>query len=135
MALPIRSDDLGKLMLRLTLGALMLFHGTSKLMHPAATLSYTSGQLANLGLPGFIGYGVFLGEVLAPLMIIFGVFSRIGGLIVAINMVFAIMLVHSAQIFTLGKSGGWALELQGFYLMTAFALLFLGSGRAAIRPD
>ena len=135
MALAIKSDDLGKLVLRLTLGVLMLFHGVSKLMQPAATLSYMTGQLANLGLPGFVAYGVFIGEVLAPLMIIFGVFSRIGGLIVVINMVFAIVMVHPGQILALGKTGGWALELQGFYLLTGLALLFLGSGKLAIRSD
>jgi putative oxidoreductase len=50
-------------------------------------------------------------------------------------MVFALFLAHRSQLFTLTTSGGWALELQGFYLFSGLAVLFLGSGRMAIRPD
>jgi putative oxidoreductase len=68
-------------------------------------------------------------------MLIFGMFTRVGALIIAVNMIFAIWLAHAHQIFTLGKQGGWALELQGFYLFSAVALCFLGSGRYAAKPD
>ena len=44
-------------------------------------------------------------------------------------------LAHRSQLFTFTASGGWALELQGFYLFSGLAVLFLGSGRMAIRPD
>jgi putative oxidoreductase len=50
-------------------------------------------------------------------------------------MIFALLLAHSAQLLTLSKTGGWALELQGFYLLTGLALFFLGSGRIAVKPD
>lgn len=68
-------------------------------------------------------------------MIILGVFSRIGGLLVVINMIVAVLLAHTAQILTMGKSGGWALELQGFYLFCGLAIYFLGSGKFAVKPD
>jgi putative oxidoreductase len=29
----------------------------------------------------------------------------------------------------MGKTGGWALELQGFYFFTALAVALLGAGR------
>ena len=132
---PPRSDSPGKLVLRLTLGLLLAFHGFSKLMHPAGTIAYISGQLTNAGFPTFLAYGVFIGEVLAPIMIVLGIYSRIGGLIVVVNMIFAVMLVHSAQIFSLAKTGGWTLELQAFYLFTGLALFLLGSGKIAVRPD
>ena len=82
-----------------------------------------------------MAYLVYVGEIVAPLMIILGVFSRIGGLLVMINMLFALALVHSTQLLTLSKNGGWALELQGFYLFTGLAVLLLGSGKIAIKPD
>ncbi|MCX7139586.1 MAG: DoxX family protein [Proteobacteria bacterium] len=132
---PFNSDAFGKLVLRLTLGVLMAFHGISKLMNPARTLETMSGLLAAAGLPTYLAYGVFIGEVLAPILIILGIYSRIGGLIVVINMVFAVLLAHPAQLLALTKTGGWALELQGFYLLTGLALLFLGSGRIAVKPD
>ncbi len=135
MKISINGDAIGKLVLRLTLGILILFHGISKAMHPTGAIAYVSGQLTSANLPTFIAYGVFVGEVLAPIMIVLGIYSRIGGLIVVINMIFALALVHGAQLFSLAKTGGWALELQGFYLLTGLALLFLGSGRIAVKPD
>lgn len=135
MNIPFKSDALGKLVLRLTLGILIAFHGISKLMSPVRTLESMSGLLAAAGLPTYLAYGVFIGEALAPVLIILGIYSRIGGLIVVINMIFAVLLAHSAQLLTLTKTGGWALELQGFYLLTGLALFFLGSGKIAVKPD
>ena len=127
-------DDVGKLLLRFTLGILMLLHGVAKLMNPAA-IDGIGKQLAQQGVPTFFAYGAYVGEVLAPLMIILGLFTRIAGGITVINMIVAIWLVHAHQVFTLGKQGGWALELQGFFLFTGLVLVFLGSGRYAVRPD
>jgi len=135
MKIPFQSDALGKLILRLTLGLLISFHGISKVMHPVRTLDTMSGLLTAAGLPTYLAYGVFIGEVLAPILIVLGIYSRIGGLIVVINMIFALLLAHSAQLLTLTKTGGWALELQGFYLLTGLALFLLGSGRIAVKPD
>ena len=129
-----QGDSAGKLILRLTVGILILFHGVAKVLNPAA-LEPISKNLASMGLPTFIAYGVYFGEVIAPLMIVFGVFSRIGGLLVTVNMIFAILLVHTAQLLTLSKTGGWALELQGFYLFCGLAIFFLGSGKLAAKPD
>ncbi|OGP86329.1 MAG: GntR family transcriptional regulator [Deltaproteobacteria bacterium RBG_16_58_17] len=134
MNYPFQNDAVGKLILRLTLGVLILFHGVSKILNPGY-LDFIGKQLASIGLPAAIAYGVYFGEVLAPLMIILGVFSRVGGLLVVVNMVFAMVLAHSDQLLTLSKSGGWALELQGFYLFCGIAIFFLGSGRIAIKPD
>jgi len=127
-------EELGKLTLRLTVGILMLFHGVGKILDPGV-LDAMGTQLAGNGLPASIAYGIYIGEVLAPLMIIFGLFSRIGGLLVAINMVFAILMAHSTQLLALSKSGGWALELQGFYLLCGIAICLLGSGRLAVKVD
>lgn len=128
------NDAVGKLVLRLTLGLLMLFHGVAKLLHPGS-LEFIKSQLTQLGLPTAVAYGVYLGEILAPLMIILGVFARYGGLIVVINMIFAIVLVHTGDLLALTEHGGWRLELQAFYLFCGLAIVFLGSGRMALRPD
>jgi putative oxidoreductase len=127
-------EEVGKLFLRLTVGILMLFHGTAKILNPGVVDAMGS-QFASSGWPAFVAYGIYVGEVLAPLMIIFGVFSRIGGLLVAINMVFAILMAHTAQLLTLSASGGWALELQGFYVLCGIAIFLLGSGTKAVKPD
>ena len=58
-----------------------------------------------------------------------------GGLIIVINMLFAVLLVHTGDILALTEHGGWRLELQAFYLFGALAIAFLGSGKYAVRPD
>ena len=129
-----KNDALGKLLLRLTLGILILFHGITKILDPGS-LEFIEGQLATLGLTPYIAYGVFLGEVIAPLLIIFGIFTRFGGFLIAGNIVCALVLVHRNEFLSLGETGGWVLELQGFFLLCGLTILLMGSGRFAIRPD
>jgi len=118
--------DLGKLLLRVALGLLILLHGIAKLK---AGPGFVMGSVAKAGLPSAVAYGVYIGEVLAPLLLIAGLWTRIAALIVAVNMLFAVYLVHMPQLGTLNNTGGWALELQGMYFFTALALVFLGGGR------
>jgi putative oxidoreductase len=122
-------EDIGKLILRLTLGLLMLLHGIAKIK---GGVGFLTPMLTGIGLPAWVGYGAYAGEVVAPIMLIVGFLARTGAFLIFANMVFAIVLVHVPELFTLGKQGGWALELQGMYLFTALALIFLGPGRYAI---
>ena len=123
------TNDTGKLILRLALGILMLFHGYAKI---TKGVSGIAGALQTMGLPGWVAYGVYIGEVVAPLLVILGFYARAGGVFIMVNMIFAIMLSHSTQLFDVGKSGGWALELQGFYLLTGLVVALIGPGRFAI---
>ncbi|MGD2111810.1 MAG: DoxX family protein [Gammaproteobacteria bacterium] len=129
-----KSDAVGKLILRLTVGILTLFHGLSKITSEGS-IDFIAGRLASVGLPDVIAYGVFVGEILAPLLLIAGVFSRLSGLVIVINMLFAIGLAHMGDLFSLTDHGGYRLELQMFYLFGGLAIAFLGSGRYAFRPD
>ena len=134
MILSSLSPDAGKLILRLCVGGLMLFHGVAKIMHPAS-LDFIGGMLTANGLPVFLAYAVYIGEVLAPLMVIVGYQARIGGLLIATNMLFALFLVHTGDLFSLSEHGGSAVEIQLFYLLSAIAVVFLGSGRLAFKQD
>ena len=89
-------------------------------------------MVAAHGLPGFVAYGVLVGEVLAPVLLLLGWFSRVGAALVAVNMLFAFALAHMGQLAQLNEQGGWALELQGMYLAAALALVLLGPGRYAV---
>jgi len=124
----------GKLILRLTVGGLILLHGVHKVLHPES-LNFISSNLEAAGLPGMLAYGVYVGEIVAPLMIILGVMSRIGGLLVVVNMIFAVALVHSGDLMVLTQHGGWGLELQAFYLFGGLAIFSMGSGRFALSRD
>jgi putative oxidoreductase len=119
-------EDAGKLVLRAVLAILLLFHGFSKL---SGGIDFISGMLVQHGLPGALGYLVYVGEVVAPLLVLVGFWTRPAALVIVINMVVALLLVHTAQFFTRGETGGWALELQGMYLGGALAVALLGAGR------
>ncbi len=124
-----KNINVGLLIIRISIGALMLLHGLAKLI---GGIGFIQGILESKGLPGFIAYGVIVGEVLAPLAIILGYRTRIAAAIFAFNALVAMFLVHAQQIFTLGEQGGWALELLGLYLFGAIALLFTGGGKMAL---
>jgi putative oxidoreductase len=126
----LENADLGKLIIRLTLGGLLLFHGIAKLLNG---VGFIEGELASHGLPTFLAYGVFVGELIAPLMVVLGYQTRIGALLIVFNMLVAIVLVHANELLALSRSGGWALELQAFFLFTAVAVLFLGPGRYKLK--
>jgi putative oxidoreductase len=121
--------DIGKLVLRLTVGILILLHGIAKVTGGVGGIS---NMLASVGLPAALAYGVYIGEVLAPLLLIIGLYSRIAALVIVVNMLFAIGLVHMDDIVRLTKTGGWALELQAMFLLTSLALALIGPGRYAV---
>ena len=122
-------EDLGKLILRLALGILMLLHGIAKIKNG---VGFLTPMVTGIGLPPWFVYGAYLGEVVGPILLIIGLGARTGAFLIFANMVFAILLVHVPELFTLGKQGGWALELQGMFLFTALALVFMNPGRYAI---
>jgi putative oxidoreductase len=124
-----KTDDLGKLVLRFTLAIQLLFHGVSKLIHGVGPIE---GMVAKAGMPGAVAYLTLVGEVVAPILILIGLWTRPAALVVVINMIFAVALAHASQIFTLSKTGGWALELQGFYFFTSLAVALLGAGRHSV---
>ena len=127
--IPANTNDTGKLALRVALGAMLLFHGVAKL---SGGIGFVGDMLAKAGLPAVFGYGVYIGEVVAPLLILFGLFTRPAALVVAINMVVAVLLVHTSQFFTLNETGGWALELQGMFFFAAVAVALMGAGRYSV---
>lgn len=125
-----RWDDWGKLLLRLTVGGLLLFHGVSKLQ---TGVDWIAGPLAAVGLPAFLAYGTYVGEVVAPLLAIAGKFTRIAGVIIAFDLLMAIVLVLRDQVTSLKPmGGGWAIELEMFFLLGGIALFLFGSGRYAL---
>ncbi len=124
-----KSDDTGKLVLRLAVGILILLHGIAKI---TGGVGFISGMLAAKGLPGGLAYAAYIGEVLAPVLLIVGLYTRPAAWIIVINMLVAIWLVHMKDLGVIGKTGGWALELQGLFLFGALAVAFLGAGRFSI---
>jgi putative oxidoreductase len=124
-----RFDDAGKLLLRLTIGILLLMHGLFKLANGIDTIT---ALVTAQGWPAWLSFGVFIGEIIAPSLLIIGVLTRAGALVIVFNMGLAIYLAHASQIMSLTKTGGWALELQGLFLMGALVVALLGAGRFSL---
>jgi putative oxidoreductase len=79
---------------------------------------------------------VYVAEVVAPLLLIAGFLSRIAALIVAFDMLMAIVLVLRGRVMMINpQGGGWGIELEALLLLSAVAVALMGSGRWAVRPD
>lgn len=109
----------GAALLRVTLAILLLFHGWSKV---TGGVGWLVGMVQSHGLPGFFAYAVYLGEVVAPLLLLIGFYVVPAALVVAINMLVALFLVHQGHFFSINKNGGWELELQAFFLISAIVV-------------
>lgn len=123
-----KNTNLGLLILRLSIGGLMILHGFAKLKGVAGI----QGMLTDSGLPAFLAYGVYVTEIVAPVFIIVGYRTRLASVVYIIGVLFAIFLAHSDELFTLSKYGGWAVELLGLYLFGSVALFFTGGGKIAL---
>jgi len=123
------TDNFGKLVLRLTLGVLLLFHGVHKIL---TGIDPIRAMIGAHGLPDYLAYGVYAGEVLAPILLILGLFARLGGALIVINMIVALLLVHMGMLAGLNDQGGYVLETQMLYLFGGLAVALLGAGRIAV---
>lgn len=121
--------DLGRLLLRLVLAILMLFHGVFKLQHG---VNWIKPILSQHQLPEILAYGVYIGEVIVPIFILIGLFTRLAGLIYAINMIFAVVLVSGSHFYKLTDVGAWALETDALYFFGGLIIMLLGAGKYSI---
>jgi putative oxidoreductase len=123
-------DDIGKLVLRLTLGGLLLLHGIHKILNGVEPIR---AMLASFHLPEFLAYGAYIGEVAAPVLIILGLFTRIGALVVIVNMIVAVVLARMPELLHVYvRTGGYALESEAFFLFGAVAVALLGGGKYSL---
>ncbi|MBF7992976.1 MULTISPECIES: DoxX family protein [Rahnella] len=124
--------DFGKLLLRLTFGILILFHGVAKMENG---VGWIAKMLQAAGLPGFIAYGAYIGEVIAPVLIILGIFTRPAALVMAFNILVAVLLVVAGKFFTVTDVGAWGLEGEALYFFGGLVIMFLGSGRYSVMKN
>lgn len=118
--------NLGVFAIRLSLALVFIAHGWQKFMN----LEQTTGFFDSLGLGVFFVYLVATVELLGGLAMLLGVWTRLAGLLLAIDMVFAIALVKLSQ----GFIGGYEFELV--LLLASLGITFMDPGRYAIlRPQ
>jgi len=106
----------------------MMFHGIHKLING---IGGVKAMTLNAGLPEFFAYGVYVGELIAPLFIILGLYARVAAAVLGFNMIVAIGLAFG---FTLGldKNGGLMIELPLMFLIMSVLVILLGSGKYAV---
>lgn len=124
-----KNTNAGLLVLRLSIGILMLMHGIAKIQKGVDGVMTSIG---NAGLPEALGYAVYLGEVIAPLMLIAGFRSRIASLFVAATMLVVMLFIQPEKLSQTIPTGAWALELQGLFLFGSIAIFLSGAGKYAV---
>ena len=104
-----------------SLGFLLLFHGIDKLSNG---VGFIEQMLKGVGIPyaQYFSYTVFIGELIAPVLLIIDRYVKVAGGLIAVNMLVAIILAHKDTIFTLSEHGGWSIELQLLYLVAGLTL-------------
>ena len=122
------SSDIGKLLLRLSTGGFILFHGIHEVIHGIAPIQ---SMLKASGLPEFMAYGVFIGELIAPVFIILGLYARAASLVLAFNMFIAMFIAYGFS-FSLGKYGGLAMESPLLFFIMSILIALLGSGKYGV---
>ena len=127
-----KNTDIGILVLRILVAGLLIFHGIGNLLNGYA---FIKSMMAQSGLPQFLAYGAFIGEIIAPIFIILGFLERAASFLVVMTLLVAIFTTHVNEIFALNQFGGWAIELQAFYLFGAIAIFFTGAGKYALIPS
>ena len=123
-----RRIDLAALVLRLTLGTMLVAHGLLKYL--VFTPEGTAKFFESIGLPGPLGYVVIAAEVLGGVALIAGYRTRIVAAAIA-PILFGSALPHlgNGWLFS-SPGGGW--EYSVFLGFTAIAAALLGDGRYAV---
>ena len=134
------NEDLGKLVVRVTVGALIVFHGLALATGDAGI----PNNLIRWGLPAQLMWIGFLVEFGGGLAMILGAYARLGGLALGLFMVVAIFMAHiglmGAQnhLFMVANNPAgnhwdhYFLETQAFYLFSGFAVALLGAGKIGL---
>lgn len=128
-----KNFDLGILFVRLGLGVCLFMHGFAKILHGVGGVK---GILAKAGLPEIMAYSSYIGEVVAPIMIILGIFSRIAALLVIGTSLTIMCAYHGlGNLLELTNVGGFKAEILYLYIALLLCIIFNGSGKYAIRKD
>ncbi len=122
------SSDIAKLLLRLTTGMLILFHGIHKMIHG---IGGVESLLKSAGFPEILAYGVYIGEVIVPIFLILGLYARVASLVLTFNMLMAIYLAYGFS-FALAKYGGLSMESPLLFLIMGILIFLLGSGKYSV---
>ena len=126
----VRTQGLGLAILRVVTGIVFLMHGGQKLVQVGPG-NFGSQALAGLGvpLPVFMGYVVTFVELIGGILLIVGLFTRLVAILLAVDMLVAILTVHLPNGFFMSNNG---FEFTLLLLTAAVALAVSGPGEASL---
>lgn len=127
-----KTQNIGLLILRISIAFTMLIYGITKFING---IDFIKDLLVQYKLPSFLGYGIYIGEILAPILIIIGFRTKLAGLVFAINCLVAILMVQLPNLLKLNEFGGWAIGPIFIYMMFGVALYFTGAGKYAVSTN
>lgn len=119
------------LFLRLGVGVIFLVHGVGKLFNLGPTalgISGTANFFASLGIPAamFFAVVVALVETFGGVALLLGVFTRYAALLLALDMLTALLVFHLPKGFSI-LNGGYEFVL--LLLLANISLLLSGAGK------
>jgi putative oxidoreductase len=97
-------NEIGALILRVTLGVIFLSHGFVKFQ---GGIENVAGWFESIGLPGFMAYGVAIIEVIGGIALILGLGTKVVSLLFSLILLGAIVKVK----FAAGFLDGYAYDL------------------------
>src|SRR5215208_8396145 len=118
----------GLTILRVVVGIVFFVHGLQKLF--LMGFGSVAGMMDGLGVPapGLFAVVVTLVELLGGLALILGLFTRVAAILIAIDMLVAILAVHLPNGFLASNNG---IEFPLVLLSSCVALAVAGPGEAA----
>jgi putative oxidoreductase len=126
-----RTAAYGALILRVTLGALLLAHFALKyfVFTPAGTAQF----FGSIGLPPALAYATMLVELVAGGALVLGVWARLAALVAVPVLIGAVVFVHLGNgFFFSAPNGGW--EYPAFWAVALLVQALVGDGALALLP-
>ena len=122
----------GALLLRVTLGVLLIIHFLNKLL--IFTPAGTAHMFEGLGLPGNLAYLIMSLEVTTGIALLLGIWPRVAALAAFPILVGAIVFFHGRNGFAYNapKGGGW--EYPAVWAIALLVQAMIGDGALTLVP-
>jgi putative oxidoreductase len=126
---PSAGPSLGLLVLRIVVGAVFAAHGAQKIFE--YTIAGTVGSFSGMGipLPEIAAPVVAFVELIGGILLVLGLFTRPVGILLAIDMIVALVAVHLPAGLWVGEGGYEFVAVLG---AGALALALTGAGRFSL---
>lgn len=126
-----KSLNIALLIARIGLGINLMLHGYFKLFNGVSSVK---NHIISLGLPGWLCFSAYIAEIVMPMLLMLGLFTRIASVIIFIYSLFCVYLFYP-KFWLLLSSGGLVAEKFLLYATLSACLFFCGSGRYAVKQD